>query len=314
MSEINVLYAFDTKFWKLAAVSMYSLLKNQNSDTRCTIYCMVAPHTAGRRQIIKKIIKHFPNVRLVWRPIKKSENPYKSYDFSRWSPVIFYRLFASQIFPNVDKMLYLDSDTLVCADLTELFNTDISNYAMGAVRDMAPTEDPINPNGVYAKEFSEKYLNRGPYFNSGVLLLNMKNMAKSQQLLTNVKATLKYPDQNILNVGLLGQIHQLDLKYNLVPGLSIPKTFPPEQATAAKTAPAILHFYAAKPYYYTWVPREAYSIFYKTSTALGMYPEDFIALEQKYLRRRARKASKIIAPLRVHNDRITLFGITLTRL
>ena len=41
-----------------------------------------------------------------------------------------------------------------------------------------------------------------PYFNSGILLMNLKNIAINQQLLPDVKVPLKYPDQDILNVGL----------------------------------------------------------------------------------------------------------------
>lgn len=177
MSEINVLYAFDTRYWKMAAVSIYSLLKNCRSDTICNIHCMVAPYTHGRRNILK-IVNNFKNARLVWRPIHKHDNPFIRYDFSRWSPVIFYRLFAHRIFPHLDKILYLDSDTLIFNDLTELYNTDISGFTMGAVRDMAPTEDLNNKNGKYVHDFANKYLKNGPYFNSGVLLINLKNMAK----------------------------------------------------------------------------------------------------------------------------------------
>ena len=56
MSEIKVLYCFDSKFWRMAAVSMESLLATANESSRITIYCMVAPNTEGREQI-ETIIK-----------------------------------------------------------------------------------------------------------------------------------------------------------------------------------------------------------------------------------------------------------------
>ena len=51
------------------------------------------------------------------------------------------------------------------------------------------------------REFAENHLQNDAYFNSGILLMNLKNMAKNQQLLLDVKVPLKYPDQDILNVG-----------------------------------------------------------------------------------------------------------------
>lgn len=310
MSEINVLYAFDTGFWRLAAVSIYSLMKNKKPDTIYNIYCMVPPHTRGRRKI-EKILSRFPGRgALIWRTIKKSENPFRTYDFSRWSPVIFYRLFAHKIFPNAQKMLYLDSDTLVQGDLSNLYNTDISQYAAGAVIDMAPVKDKKNPNGQYVRNFSEKYLKNGPYFNSGVLLLNIKNMTKNEMLLKNIKVKLKYPDQDIMNVALVGKIRPLELKYNLAPGVKIPKTFPLTQAQDAKSGPAILHFYSGKPYYYDAVPREIYSIFYKTATEIGMHPDDFIRQEQKRQNKRERHNNKTNIPfLHIRHNKLTLFGL-----
>lgn len=268
---------------------------------------MVAPHTNGKRQI-QKMISGFSRAGLVWRVIKKSENPFQSYDYSRWSPVIFYRLIACSIFPNIDKLLYLDSDTLVCGDLSELFNTNISNYALGAVRDMAPTEDANNPNGKYVREFAENHLQNDVYFNSGILLMNLKNMAKNQQLLLDVKVPLKYPDQDILNVGLHKQIKPLALKYNFAPGVKISKNFTGHDRNADQDY-KILHFYTAKPYYYQYVPHDMYTMFYKHCTALNFYPDEFVADEQKHFRKQKQSTRTNIPFLRIQNNTIRLFGI-----
>lgn len=286
---------------------MHSLLANKKPDTDITIYCMVAPHTNGKRQI-QKMISGFPGAGLVWRVIKKSENPFQSYDYSRWSPVIFYRLIACSIFPNIDKLLYLDSDTLVCGDLSELFNTNISNYALGAVRDMAPTEDADNPNGKYVREFAENHLQNDAYFNSGILLMNLKNMAKNQQLLLDVKVPLKYPDQDILNVGLHKQIKPLALKYNFAPGVKISKNFTGRDRNADQDY-KILHFYTVKPYYYQYVPHDMYTMFYKHCTALNFYPDEFVADEQKHFRKQKQSTRTNIPFLHIQNNTIRLFGI-----
>lgn len=152
--KINILYCFDTRFWRLAAVSVYSLLKNKNAETQYNIYCMVAPHTRGKKKI-QEIINQFPGTSLIWRPIKKHENPFQTYEYSRWSPVIFYRLIAHRIFPELDKILYIDSDTLICDDLGVLYNTNISDYVMAAVPDVALIEREDDPVGKYVREFMQ---------------------------------------------------------------------------------------------------------------------------------------------------------------
>ena len=275
MGKINVLYSFDTRFWRLAAVAINSLMAHRNADTEITVYCMVAPHTRGYKKI--KQIVSANNGKLVWRVIRRRENPYRNYDYSRWSPVIFYRLFAHRVFPNVDKMLYMDSDTLVQSDLSELFNTDVSNYVLGAVRDMAPTEDLDSYAGKYVREFKEKYLAYNLYVNSGVLLMNLKNMAASEQDLANVNLELRYPDQDIINVALDGKILELPLRYNFIPDRPRAAKFSPQEYAYATENPGIYHFYAVKPYIYNLNSRDTYALFADAARAIGMYPDQFKA-------------------------------------
>ena len=47
----------------------------------------------------------------------------------------FYRLFMPAIFSQYDKMLYLDSDTIVCKDLSQLYNNDIDNFYAGVIKE-----------------------------------------------------------------------------------------------------------------------------------------------------------------------------------
>lgn len=305
MSEINVLYCFDSRFSKLATVSIYSLLKNKHDTTHINLYCMVAPHTYGKRKI-QKVIDKFPHAKIIWRTIRHNENPFRKHDFSRWSPVIFYRLFACDIFPELNKILYLDSDTIICSDLTELYNTNISDYAMGAVRDMAPIYDKNHPNGRYVYNFAHKYLNDDPYYNSGVLLINAKNMRKNKEIL-NINIPLKYPDQDLLNAAFHNKILPLELKYNYAPGVIIPTFFSDHEIKTIKHKKyAILHFYSIKPYIYLHIPM--YSLFYKLSTELGMHPDEFAKLEQKYIKKQ--KSTKSCIPgIRIYDDKVTLFGI-----
>lgn len=308
VSEINVLYCFDNNFWKLAAVSIRSLVLTQKKTTRVNLYCMVAPHTRGRR-VIQKLVNEIGG-RLIWREIKRRENPYRGYDYSRWSPVIFYRLFASEIFPQLDKILYIDSDTLIRDDLSKLYNTDVRKYAMGAVRDMAPVEIKDHPTGKYVREFIEKYLKHGLYINSGVLLMNLQKFRTMQSDLLGVSVPLKYPDQDILNVALDGKILSLPLKYNVIPDLHLyPRAFSAQERKESRDHPVISHCYATKPYVYD--PREIYSIFYKTCVPLGFYPEDFIKADKKRWSKRNKYSSRTHIPhLRLtRRGYLRLFGI-----
>lgn len=310
MSEINILYTFDSKFYKLAAVSMSSVLTHANPDTHCHIYCMVSRGTHGRR-FMRKIAKKY-GAGFTWQTVSNWRNPYKKFDFSRWSPVIFYRLFAHRAFPKLDKILYLDSDTMVCSDLSEMYNTDISEYTLAAVRDMAPIHNSRGyAPGQYVCSFADKYMNRVPYVNSGVLLLNLKRLSDAQEKLLATDIKLNYPDQDMLNYCLYDKIKLLDLKYNFAPGIPIPRFFPKNQIQAARTSPAIIHFYTVKPYYFNVRARDMYSRFFYAAREIGLHPSDLKKHEEKYNRKRAR--TKTIFPfVRIKNENVFFLGIKIT--
>lgn len=103
-----------------------------------------------------------------------------------YTPYTFLRLFADRIPEIPDKVLYLDTDTVICRDILPLWNTDISEYELGAVPDY------------YGRIFMGHN-----YFNAGVLLLNMREIrrtglfGRAARMCAERKIFL--PDQTALN-------------------------------------------------------------------------------------------------------------------
>ena len=52
-----------------------------------------------------------------------------------WSVGTLYRLFIPEILKNLDKIIYLDCDIVVNADIAELWNVDIGDNALAGARD-----------------------------------------------------------------------------------------------------------------------------------------------------------------------------------
>ena len=85
---------------------------------------------------------------------------------TRFTPFCMLRLFADIVPQIPDKLLYLDTDVLCRADFSEFYNMNISGFEIAGVPDR------------YGKWFFGNILRRD-YLNSGVLLLNMKNIRQS---------------------------------------------------------------------------------------------------------------------------------------
>lgn len=160
----------------------------------------------------------------------------------------YLRLFISDLLPKeAEKALYLDSDILFLSDIEQLYNMDISNYALAAVED------------IDNKDFF-RITNSTPYFNSGIILFNISFLRQINftQLAINFiaenKFHLKYHDQDVLNA-LLGQFSILaPLKWNLLDCFYWEPPFIQkrriEELKDAKKNPGIIHFSGAvKPWH-----------------------------------------------------------------
>ena len=306
MDKVNVLYCFDSETWRMAAVSMESLLANSNPTTPITIYCMVTPGTKGHGKIKRIVKSHKTGAKLIWREIKPQETPFGSQAYSKWPAATFYRLVPYRFFKDVDKLLYLSVNTLVYRDLSELFRMDISDYAMGAVYDMAQINDPSNTLGKNVKAFSEKYLNGGPYYNSGVLLLNPKKMAECEQSFFATNIPLSFPEQDLLNVAFAGKIKTLPLKYNLAPGIGVPSHFSKEEADEINAGcHVIVDCYYNKAYDKTHSNKIVFDLFEKCSKNIGMSPEMFENEDKK-----KEPIKKTFVPfIKVRGQTVLFFGM-----
>ena len=122
------------------------------------------------------------------------------------------RLFLADILPNnIDKILYLDADTIVLGNLKELYEIDLSNYYCAGV---------INMNGNSTKSFYKGKQFDTPFVNSGVLLINVDKWRKDDFIGSAIELINEYPDkdylhdQNIINILSKGQVCLVDPKFN----------------------------------------------------------------------------------------------------
>lgn len=89
-------------------------------------------------------------------PIHNSEENYLRAQFFTMS--IFYRLFIPNLFPQYDKAVYLDADTIICTDIAKLYNTEIGDNMFASVPDMSIRF--IKPLQVYIKECQGIFLQK----------------------------------------------------------------------------------------------------------------------------------------------------------
>lgn len=161
------------------------------------------------------------------------------------TPAAYYRLFLASLLPDdIDKVLYLDCDILNVSGLSDLWGMDISGYAIAAAPDMYTCERSVYDRLGYPVSLG--------YFNSGVMLVNLKYWRDNNIQEEFMKFWYEHPervlfhDQDILNFVLRNRKKTVHLKFNvqepmLHKVLPLPDSFKSE-IEEALSSPVIIHF------------------------------------------------------------------------
>lgn len=177
--------------------------------------------------------------------------------YERFPSATYHRfLLPSLLTPEIERVLFLDCDTVVKKDLSELFQTDLSGMPMAAVP-WVVLGHYREEYGQHLRSFPQRFRledDGTPYFYASLLIMDLNAMRRQDttgKILELVRSTprekLIWLDQDALNVCLRGQITALPLEYNVIPLFSEQLEDESEESRAAYAAPAIVHFAAMKP-------------------------------------------------------------------
>lgn len=136
----------------------------------------------------------------------------KLYTRDYYSKTTYFRLFLPNLYPQYDKVLYLDSDIVILDDIANLYNIDMGDNLVAAAPD-----DVIQFNEVF-QTYVEKVVGVADYrryFNAGVLLMNLHQLRRFKfqekfiYLLDRIRFSVAQ-DQDYLNRLCKGRVKLFD--------------------------------------------------------------------------------------------------------
>lgn len=135
------------------------------------------------------------------------------------SKAAYFRLALADILRNdIEKVIYLDVDLLVFDDINKLWQIDLENLPLAAVPDYG-----IMASGRLCKQ-KKQVIGlpvREKYFNSGVLVVNLKEWRKedyTKQILEIINNNqFPHHDQDALNKLFMHKWKELELRWNVIP-------------------------------------------------------------------------------------------------
>lgn len=190
-------FAFScTKSWyKYLVVDLYSLLKTNPKVKKIYLFL----ETEKKEEIenllflekkynVEFVLVNFNNFKnnYVKDANPNLDTPYTDFAFAKL-------LLADYV--KEDKIIYLDTDTIVKKDISRLWEIDIDDYYAAGCKDLGV---------INQKSYFPKLDIKGKYINSGVMLLNLKKIREDNLIpkffeILNSRELL-YPDQDALNL------------------------------------------------------------------------------------------------------------------
>lgn len=212
MDPYHIALICDDNYVIPTIVTITSLIKNK---TCSNLYCINIITTSLNSESINKfksLEKKDVKITIIKSDIEKYKDlhKYSKNTYCVATPAALLKFDLPNLLNNCAQVLYLDGDIIVKQDLYNILQIQLGDYYVAAVKDSG---------NIYTK--NKEKLNYSQYFNSGVMLLNLKKMRKDKitDKLVETKRTsrdMSLMDQNVFNKVFDGKIKLLDLKYNVL--------------------------------------------------------------------------------------------------
>ena len=299
--SIPIFYACDDAFIKYTIVSLKSMIENASEDFLYDVHVLSTTATEEMKEKLLRLQNGnftvtFDDVSGYLEKISESL-PIRDY----YSKTTYYRLFIAEMFPHLDKVIYIDSDTVVTGDISELYTTDIGDNLVGACHEQAMVQ--IDTYGAYVEK--NLGIDRNKYFNAGLLLINARLFRKAQVLkkfteLLGVYNFTVTQDEDYLNVICKDKIFFLDQRWNTEMIGNIP--YPAEEFK-------IIHYImVSKPWHYADCMHG--DIFWKYAKMTEVYEDIKTVLEAHTDEMKARdkeSADRLLATAVAETERYDTF-------
>lgn len=246
---INLLYTVDDNFVPQLAANICSVVSNHSGIHDITFHVFSNGITNDNRQLLQDMANEYQQKLEFYDISNFREVLGFDFDTSGWNEIVLARLLMAQFLPNeIEKVIYLDADTIALGDIALLWNQDLEGCVIGMVPE--PT--------VGSARLDDLDINGRLYHNAGVLLVDLKlwrSTCCQEEILgycVRRSGRLFANDQDALNAVLKDKICSLSPAFNysnifdyysfsflnsLMPGFSDEKSF-----ASARLKPVVVHF------------------------------------------------------------------------
>lgn len=208
---MNIAYVSDNNYADIMGVSITSLFENNKNCNEINVFIIDNNISKENKNKLNQLsIKYNRNITFIPFP-DLSKLIDVEINVRSWSISAFGRLFLELLIPdNIDKILYLDCDTLINDSIKELYETDIKEKYCG----MTPYMQSL-ANLIVGLNAEDQWLN------SGIMLISLNKWRENKlykkfiKFINERNGDIPLVDEGVLNGTIHSQTMKLPYKYNV---------------------------------------------------------------------------------------------------
>jgi lipopolysaccharide biosynthesis glycosyltransferase len=206
--HITICFATNDNYAPHAAALIVSIMVNRRPEDELTFYCFADQLSAEVRQRFQEMEQQW---KFTLHFIDIDDTIFQHLPAFQGNRTAYFRLIMTRWLPeSLEKILYLDCDMIAMLSLDELFATDLEGKFAAVVAEADSLPHLASLNLSY------------PYFNSGMVLFNLKQCRQDRmeerafEFAEKYREMLHFPDQDIFNVIFGGNVVFVPVKWNCI--------------------------------------------------------------------------------------------------
>lgn len=306
------MYLCNDDYVCIAAVSIISLLENNKDVDNIHIFIVGEEISQDNKNMLHQTVDLYNrDLTILDKPDINSLTGCEV-EIHWWIENVFSRVFLGEVFkeyPDVNKLIYIDCDTLVVGRLSDLWEVNLEGHiAAGVLEAMG---------NLHKKAIGLQ--KQDPYFNAGVLLINLSKWRnedydkKASEFVQKIDGKLEYADESVLNAIAATSMKIISPKYNLT-SLSIYFTidevqvyrkpcfhYSEEEMKEALDDARVIHFTSSFMDVRPWVEGSdhPYANQWRTIKNISMWKNQPIAKDNRSIKKRIARRCVLALPVKI---------------
>lgn len=208
VSSMNIVFATSDLYSRPALVTIKTLLMNNTKVEDLDIYYVENGVSDENKNMITDLVEQYHR-NITFIPMPKDYLKVKG--LMRTNAIVYSYCYFQDILPqSIEKVILLESDSIVTGDLIEMYSIDLDEYYLGAADDLQ--------SKWYKRKLGMQ--EDSVYFNCGIMVLNLKKWRedgiseKITKIIEKGDCKFFYEVQDELNVLMEGRIKVLPPRFN----------------------------------------------------------------------------------------------------